>query len=109
MIRFVFRLLSLAALAIACIMGVLDASRSLGARSLVLTPLGESWQQGSPATLAGFKGMVEGTGLPLLWDPVMETVLKAPGFAVLAGLALLFLLIGYKRKRRIAGRFAVID
>lgn len=109
MIRFVFRLLSLAALAIACIMGVLDASRSLGARNLVFTPLAESWQQGSPATLAGFKGMVEGLGLPMLWDPVMETILKAPGFVVFAGLALVFLAIGYKRQRRIAGRFAVID
>ena len=45
MIRFVFRVLALFALAVAVVMAVLDATRSIGASRLMLTPLGESSTQ----------------------------------------------------------------
>ncbi len=52
MIRFLFRLLSTVSLAIAVIMAVLDATRTVAASGLVLSSLRESWAATSPDTLA---------------------------------------------------------
>ncbi|MBO6636399.1 MAG: hypothetical protein JJ937_17975, partial [Parvibaculum sp.] len=42
---------------------------------------------------------------PYLWDPVVLTLLSAPGFAGFLVLAFLFYLVGRRPERR-AGRFA---
>jgi hypothetical protein len=105
MIRFFFRFLASAALAVAVIMAVLDATRTVATSTLVMTPLGESWAGVSPDTLAAAQTFVETGASPMLWDPVAVTILALPGFAVFAVVALLLYMIGH-RPRRGAGRFA---
>ena len=98
MIRFVFRLLATISLALAVILAVLDATRSVAMSRLVLTPLGESWKTLSPATLDSLRAMVEGRW-PLLWDIVAVWLLSAPGAIVFAVLALLLYAIGHRPQR----------
>ncbi|MCO5060225.1 MAG: hypothetical protein M9905_20590 [Rhizobiaceae bacterium] len=100
MIRFIFRLLATLALAIAVIMAVLDATRSIAADALVLTPLGTSWYLVSPETLNLAQALTQRYLLPQIWDPVMIYILNLPGFVVFAVLALLFYAIGRKPASR---------
>ena len=106
MFRFLFRLIAVFSLAVAVIMSVIDATRSIAASAWVWTPLVESWEAFSPDTLAAAEEFTRDAMLPELWDPVAVTVLSAPGFAVFAALALLFYAIGRRPERR--QRFATV-
>lgn len=105
MIRAFFRLLSIIALSVAVIMAVVDATRSIAAESLVLTPLISSWRDVAPSLLEGLQLSMRQSLPPLLWDPVMTTILSQPGFVIFAGLALLFAMIG--KRPAAPSRFAV--
>jgi inosine-uridine nucleoside N-ribohydrolase len=100
MVRFFFRLLAVFSLAVAVIMAVIDATRSIAASAWVSTPLAESWRDFSPDTLAAAEEFTRDAMLPQLWDPVALTLLAAPGFAVFAVLALLLYIPGRRRERR---------
>ena len=102
--RFLFRLLAMIALAIAVIMAVLDATRTVAASQLVMTPLASSWLAVSPETLNAVQEFVRTKIHPLVWDPIVTGILDQPGFAVFGVLAFLFYAIGRKPPRRI-GRF----
>ena len=106
MFRFLFRLLAMIALSVAIIMAVLDATRTIAASQLVLTPLNTSWLTVSPDTLAALQAFVAEKLHPLVWDPVIVFVLNQPGFAVFGVLAFLLYAIGRRPERRL-GRFAV--
>lgn len=106
MFRFLFRLMAMVALAVAVIMAVLDATRTIAASELVLTPLNTSWIAVSPETLGVAQTFVIEKLHPLVWDPVVVFILNQPGFAVFAVLAFLLYSVGHKPARRI-GRFAV--
>jgi len=93
------------ALAVSVIMAVLDATRSVAASHLVMTPLKTSWNAVSPETLAAAESFVREKVQPLLWDTVIDWVIGLPGFAVFAALAFLLYMIGYKQARR-ASRLA---
>ena len=88
------------ALAIAVIMAVLDATRTVAASRLVLTPLEASWRSVSPGTLAAAEQFVRMKVQPLLWDTVIDWILRQPGFAVFAVMAPLLYMTGYKPPRR---------
>jgi len=99
MIRFLFRLLSMLALSAAVIMAVLDATRSIAASALIMTPLAASWAAVSPDTLAAARTAVE-TGLhPFVWDLLIAPIVELPGFVVFAALAFLFFAIGRRPER----------
>ena len=106
MFRFLFRLMATFALAVAVIMAVLDATRTIAASRLVLTPLGESWQAVSPSTLEELQSFIMDKAHPLVWNPVMVFILDQPGFVVFGVLAFLLYAIGHRPERRI-GRFVV--
>ncbi|MCT7376170.1 hypothetical protein [Chelativorans salis] len=97
--RFVLRLLSMFALAVAVIMAVVDATRSIAAGAWKPTPLGQSWQSTSPDTYALVQDAVERT-VPMLWEPVVVSILALPGWLIFALLAFLFYAIGHRRQRR---------
>lgn len=105
MLRFLFRLAAMVALSVAVIMAVLDATRSVAASALVMTPLNSSWLAVSPDTRAAFETFVRAKANPIVWDGGIAWVLAQPGFAVFAVLALLLYAIGYRRRRR-GGEFA---
>ncbi|RST87753.1 hypothetical protein EJC49_03850 [Aquibium carbonis] len=100
MIRFFFRFLSVVSLAVAVILAVIDATRSIAASELVLTPLGTSWFAVSPETLNLAQAVVQRHVFPALWDPILVTILTLPGFVVFLALALLFYMIGRRPARR---------
>lgn len=104
MFRFLFRLMATVSLAVAVIMAVLDATRTIAVSRLVLTPLGESWASVSPSTLEETQSFILEKIHPLVWNPVMTFILGQPGFAVFGVLAFLLYAIGHKPERRI-GRF----
>jgi hypothetical protein len=106
MIRFLLRLMAVVALAVAVIMAVLDATRTIAASELVLTPLNTSWITVSPDTFAAAQAFVIEKVHPLVWDPAIVFILRQPGFAVFAGLAFLLYAAGRRPARRI-GRFAI--
>ena len=103
MVRFVFRLLATVSLAVAVILAVLDATRSVAMSRLVLTPFGESWKAVSPDTLEHARAAVE-SRWPVLWDMGVAWLLTVPGSILFALLALLLYAIGHRRERR--GNFA---
>ena len=88
MIRFLFSFLAMVALAFAVIMAVLDATRTIAASHLVLTPLAVSWGAVSPQTLVAAQAFVEQKMHPLLWNPVLVHLLALPGFVVFGALSL---------------------
>lgn len=100
MIRFVFRLLAMAALCVAVILAVLDGARSVAASEIVMTPLGKSWFAASPETLNLAQALVQRYLLPAIWDPFIIWVLNQPGFLVMGLLAALLYIIGYKPRRQ---------
>lgn len=88
-------------LAAAVILAVVDATRSIAASELVLTPLGTSWFAVSPGTLNLAQALVQRYVFPGLWDPLIVSILNLPGFAVFLVLALLFYAIGRRPARRL--------
>jgi hypothetical protein len=106
MLRFLFRMLGMIALAVAVIMMVVDATRTIAAGAFVATPLIESWQAVSPQTLSSFRALVEAGIGPAVWEALSAYLLALPGFAVFTALALLFFFFGRRPDRRL-GRFAV--
>jgi len=100
MIRFLFRLLATMLLAVAVVMAVIDATRTVAAGELVMTPLGVSWLAVWPDTLEKAQGALSAIH-PGLWDPLMLAVLGAPGFVVFAVLAFLLYAIGRRPARRL--------
>jgi hypothetical protein len=103
MVRFLFRFLATISLAVAVILAVLDATRSVAMSRLVLTPLGESWKAASPATLESLRAAVEARW-PFLWDTLGAWLLAVPGSTLFAVLALLLYAVGRRRER--PGNFA---
>ncbi|RCS24834.1 hypothetical protein DUT91_05080 [Phyllobacterium salinisoli] len=105
MFRFMFRALAVAALALAVILAVLDAARSIGASQFITTPLRDIWASTSPQTLADAKALTTHYISAVAWDPVLVWVLDRPSWLILGVLALLLYAVGHRRERGF-GRFA---
>ena len=106
MIRFIFRILATFALAVAVVMAVVDATRSIAASQWVATPLSQSWNEVAPQSFEAAAEFTRDMMVAELWDPVALTLLSLPGFVLFLFLALLFYLIGRRPERRLS-RFAV--
>jgi hypothetical protein len=98
MVRLLFRLLATISLAVAVILAVLDATRSVAESRLVLTPLGESLKAAAPDALENARTAVEGNW-PFLWDTIAVRLLAVPGPLVFAFLALLLYAAGHRPAR----------
>ena len=99
MFRAILRLFSLVALAVAVILAVLDATRSIAAGEITLTPVGTSWAALSPSSLEALERAITANLPFFIWDPLTTGLLRQPGFVVLAVLALLLALAGRRRQR----------
>lgn len=99
MFKALLRLLSMILLAVAVIMTVLDATRSIAAGALVMTPFGVSWATLLPESLGRFEAMIISNMPPFVWNPLVLAVLHLPSFAVAALLSFLLALAGHKRVR----------
>ncbi len=103
--RFLLRVISMLALVVAVISGVVDAIKSVAASQIVITPLGADWYSLSPDTLNLTQAVVQRNVHPFIWDPIIQWILLQPTWAVFLVLSLLFYLIAWKRPRA-AGRFS---
>lgn len=100
MIKFIFRLLALLCLGIAAITAILDITRSIADSAIVLTPLGLDWFNYSRDTLGLLQAGIQRNVHPAIWDPGIQTILQAPTWLVFGVLALLFALIGRRKKQK---------
>lgn len=105
MVKFLFRLLAAASLALAIILGVMDATRSIALSAFDPTPIGALWLEHAGGSLAAVQAMLTGPAA-FLWDPVLLTLLRVPGFVFFAALALLLYAVGHKPKTQ-APTFAI--
>ena len=105
MLKLIFRTLALLALAMALITAVLDLTRSIADSAVVVTPMGIDWYRISPGTLNFSQSLVQDYLHPLLWDPVIQTILMMPSWVVFSGIWLIFTLMGRDRRSPFRDRF----
>ncbi|NKN35346.1 hypothetical protein HFC70_03155 [Agrobacterium sp. a22-2] len=103
--RFLFRLLSLVALAIAVLAAAIDSIESVASSEVVMTSFGAAWADLSSSTLALVQTGVEHYIGAWIWQNGVAWVLGQPAFAVFLLLSLFLWMCGY-RKPSLAGRFA---
>ncbi len=104
MIRFLFRFFGYWLLAGALIAAIIDGSKSIAASSLVTTLFGQHFQQLAPTLLQRLEfGISNNLGAPWLWDVVFVNILSWPSFIVLGVLALIFLIIGRRKRVPVVG------
>ncbi|PZM16104.1 hypothetical protein [Rhizobium tubonense] len=102
--RFLLRFASLVSLVVATIAGTIDSIQSVAASAVVMTPMGDAWQDVSPATLQKLQSAVSFYLHPRLYTQGIEWLLSQPTFAVFLAISLIFWMLAY-RKRQVAGRF----
>ena len=104
--RFLFRALSFALVAVAVGLGVLDCIRSVAVSAPRLTGVGDLWTKYAPATFSAGADMMQ--AIPFagsLGRMVWSWLVSQPAFAILLALSLAAWIAGY-RKPKPAGRFA---
>ena len=97
MIRLLFRILGLVALAGGFAQFVVDGARSIAAGAPVWTSLGGLIEAAAPGRLEAIGPRIASQLHPLLWDPLATTLLAAPACLVLALLGGALLLLGARR------------
>lgn len=105
MLKSLCRLIAMIALALALITAVLDITRSIADSTLIMTPLGLDWFNLSPATLNMAQASIQRYLHPLLWDPIIQTILLAPSWAVFFCVWLVFTLAGRRPQTRWLDRY----
>lgn len=96
MLRWLFRIVGLFCLAGAFAAAVLDGAKSIADQKLALTPLGVTLATAFPSKFPLLPVYVRKLH-PLLWDPVLLSVLYVPTFLDLAVLGLV--LMAFSRAR----------
>lgn len=97
MIKTIFRWLGFWVAAAAFISLVVDGIGWLANREMAFTALGAFWFSLSPGGLNLTQAIIERYTLPVLWDPIMISILRMPVWAVGGLIATLFLIAGRKR------------
>jgi hypothetical protein len=103
--RFLLRLASLVALAIAVIAGTIDSIQSVAASSMIITPMGDAWQDLNPSSLESLQSSISYYVHPRFYTLAFQWLMLQPAFAVFLVLSLVLWMAGYK-KPPVAGRFA---
>jgi len=102
--RFLLRLSSLVALAVAVIAGTIDSIQSVAASAVVMTPMGDAWQDVSPTSLSALQSAIAYYIHPRFYALIFQWLMLQPAFGVFLVLSLLLWMGGYK-KPPVAGRF----
>ena len=100
MFKFIFRLLALVFLGVAAITAILDITRSIADSTIVFTPLGLDWYTYSRSTLGLLQTGIQRQLHPAIWDPGIQTILQVPTWLVFGVLALVFGLLGRRKKQK---------
>jgi hypothetical protein len=97
MIRFLFRFLGLLCLALGFIFLVYDGTKSIADQRLYITRVSDVWASVHEQSLAQLRPTVEQIAI-WLWDPVVQGVLMAPSWLVLAIIGTILIVLGRKRR-----------
>jgi len=104
MIGFFSRFVGLWLIAGALVALVVDATRSIAASALVITPIGLAWDSiNRPSLIAAQRFVqqrVETYVGHWLWDPVIQSILHLPTWAVLGAAGFLLAYLGRRRRRK---------
>ncbi|HEV7254373.1 MAG TPA: hypothetical protein VGN97_14915 [Mesorhizobium sp.] len=92
-----FRLMGALTLAVAVIFAVIDATRTLAAESLALTPFEQSFRDAAPESFEAFRTWVGAQAGEGVWTTLVLPILSLPGFVLFGLLALLFFALGRRR------------
>jgi len=103
--RFLLRLASLVALAVAVIAGTVDSIQSVAASGVVITPMGDAWQDMSASSFEALQSTIAYYIHPRFYTLAFQWLMMQPAFAVFLVLSLLLWMAGYK-KPPVAGPFA---
>ena len=80
-------------LIVALVIAIRDGLSSLDQNQFVVRPLGQLWYEIDPPSLNTLQAAVERNLSPVLWDPVIITLLQLPAVAVFGVLGIVFLLL----------------
>ena len=94
-----FRIFGVWLLIAAFIVLVVDGTRSIASNRLLPMLVGEAWFKFDAAGLSIAQAAVERHVSPVVWDPVITSLLTIPVCVALGVLALLFLWLGRRRRR----------
>jgi hypothetical protein len=100
MLRLLIRFLGLVLLAGGFAALIVDGTRTLAGGELRVTPLGEGAADLFPLAMRSFQASVE-RQFPLLWNPVLVTLMLAPISLTLTGLGALLIATSQKRRRAV--------
>jgi hypothetical protein len=95
MIRFLLRFVGLLTLALGFIFLVYDGTKSIADQNLYITRVSDLWAAVHEQSLAQVRPTVEQIAI-WLWDPIVQTILMAPTWAVLIVFGAILLLLGRK-------------
>lgn len=98
MFRFLLRFLGVWLLALGFVLLVVDGSRSIADNELAMAPLGELLFDLDPALLNQMQAGIERNLHPLVWDPIVQSLLLVPGWIVVGGLGAALVMLGRKRE-----------
>jgi len=96
----IFRVLGIWSLLAAAVFLINDGTKSLASGTWVATRLGEHWYNLHPASLNASQAGVERYVHPILWDPVIVSILQTPSWIIFGVLGVLLYWIGRRRRRR---------
>ena len=99
MIRSFLRCLALAVGLVAVLLLNYDLAKTLDARAVHLTSLGDAWFIVHPESLLLLQPGIERHVAEWLWNPVIQTILEQPAWLVLAVLGALIGLAGRPLRR----------
>lgn len=104
-LRLAMRFLAYPLFLIAAVALITDVTRTTsGDAGLVITSLGEHWRAIAPATFEAARAAVTRRAGAWMWDPLILSVLKLPGWLALGGLGLVLSYVA--RRRRAVNVFA---
>jgi hypothetical protein len=90
MVRSTLRFFGLFLLAAAFAVLMIDATRSIASKSLIVMELGQTASSLAPAKLASLQDAVKNHAHPFVYDPILVDFLRLPTFLFIAALGALF-------------------
>lgn len=94
----VLRLFGLLVMAAAFVAFIVDGVKTIASNAITVTPFGEAWERFHAPSLNALKSLVEGTGYPVLWDPLLLSILASPSWLILFFLGLFLQWLGRRRE-----------
>ena len=93
--------MSLVLLAAGFIFVIYAGTRSIAGNMVLMTTLEDAWNTLLSTGPDVYRPAIDRIGVPWLWDPVIQAVLKRPTWLVLGILGAIFMLLGRSKKKLI--------